>query len=86
MRGSLDGCVVPLNQAKLSTGGAASLEQVRVTEPPSDTSPAGKSVMMVERGASVQKEPHTGRYDTQPSLVIVLGQRRKWRMEKTLLQ
>lgn len=47
---------LPLNHAKLSTGGAASLEHVRVTEPPSDTSPAGKSVMEVERGASVERK------------------------------
>lgn len=52
---------VPLNHAKLSTGGAASLVQVKVAEPPSDTSPAGKSVMEVERGASTgeEKEIHS---------------------------
>lgn len=47
---------VPLNHAKLSTGGAASLVQVRVTEAPSDTSPVGKSAMEVERGASMGEE------------------------------
>lgn len=45
-------CLVPLNQAKLSAGGAASLLQVRVTEPPSVTSPPGKTDMEVEWGAS----------------------------------
>lgn len=47
---------VPLNHAKLSTGGAASLLQVRVTDPPSGTSPAGKTVMEVERGPSGGEE------------------------------
>lgn len=42
----------PLNHAKLSAGGAASLLQVRVTDPASVTSPAGKTVMEVKWGAS----------------------------------
>lgn len=45
-----------MNQAKLSTGGAASLLQVRVTELPSDTSPTGKTVMEVKRGPSGEHE------------------------------
>lgn len=43
---------IPLNHAKLSAGGAASLLQVRVTDPPSVASPAGKTVMEVKWGAS----------------------------------
>ena len=43
-----------LNQAKLSTGGAALLLQVRVTDSPSDTGPPGLTTTYVERGASVR--------------------------------
>lgn len=46
------GCPVPLNHAKLSTGGAASLLHVRVTDPPSETSATGKTPMEVELGPS----------------------------------
>lgn len=49
-------CPAPLNHAKLSTGGAASLLQVRVTELPSGNSPTGKTVMEEERGPSAEKE------------------------------
>lgn len=46
----------PLNHAKLPAGGAASVLQVRVTDPPSVTSPAGKSVMEVKWGASAGEQ------------------------------
>lgn len=49
----------PLNHAKLSAGGAASLLQVRVTDPPSVTSPAGKTVMEVKWGASAAQQKKT---------------------------
>lgn len=51
--------LVPLNHAKLSTGGAASLLQVRVTGLPSVTSPTGYSDIVVKRGASENKEEDT---------------------------
>lgn len=47
---------LPLNHAKLSAGGAASVLQVRVTEPPSVTSPAGKTVMEVKWGESAGEQ------------------------------
>ena len=45
-----------MNQAKLSTGGAASLLQERVADPPADSSPTGDSVMRVDRGPSAGGE------------------------------
>lgn len=53
---------VPLNHAKLSAGGAASLLQVRVTDPPSVASPAGKTVMEVKWGASAGQQKRA-KYD-----------------------
>lgn len=50
---------IPLNHAKLSAGGAASLLQVRVTDPASVTSPAGKTVMEVKWGGSAGHKKKT---------------------------